>query len=130
MRNARLLCGLLMIGSMSLTTCSKPSSPQSTVKAFLAAVNSGKTESAKAYWSDGYSDMDKERLEKNFPAGSIKGVTFDDVSIVGENASLRMTVKLAKNHPWGYSGWDARLTLVKKADGWKINREGGDWFFN
>jgi hypothetical protein len=93
--------------------CSKISSPESTVRAFLEEINKGNTESAKVYfsgqYSGGYDEYDKVKLEQNFPAGSITNISFANVKVVEENANLTVTIERTNGSPY-----TANLTMVKK----------------
>ena len=121
--NVCLLFSLLIVAG-----CSKTSSPEGTVKTFLQEVNKGNTESAKVYfsgqYSGGYDEYDREKLEKNFPAGSIKSMSFTNVKVVGESANLTVTIERTNGSPY-----TANLSMVKKGDDWKINYDGWNWPF-
>lgn len=129
MKRSSLLFFILAMVICLVVGCSKTSTPEGTVKAFLEEVNKGNTESAKVYfsgqYSGGYDEFDKKKLEEIFPAGSIKDVTFSNVKIVGESANLTITVIKTNRSPY-----TTNLSMVKKGGEWKINYDGWNWPFS
>lgn len=128
MKQVSLAITLFLVGISLMIGCSKTSTPGGTVKAFLEEVNKGNTELAKVYfsgqYSGGYDEHDKKKLEKNFPAGSIKNISFSNIKVVGESATLTVTVERKNGSPY-----TTNLSMVKKSGDWKINYDGWSWPF-
>lgn len=119
---------LLLFFVALITGCGGSSSPEGSVKAFLDEVNKGNTESAKEYFSGeykgGYDNHDKNKLERIFPPGSIRAVTFANVNAVGETATLNVTIERSTGVPYSTT-----LKMVRKDGEWKIQYDGWHWPF-
>jgi hypothetical protein len=111
---------------MFVSQCGDASSPEGTIKAFFDEVNKGNTQTAKVYfsgqYSGGYDESDRNALEHNFPAGSIKNVIITNVKIIGESANLTVTIERTTKGPY-----TANLSLIKIGSTWKINYDGMSW---
>lgn len=130
MKRAVVLPCICVLACVVLAGCGSDSSsgPQATVKAFLDEVNKGDIQAGKLYfsgeYSGGYDEYDSNNLEKLFPPGSIKNVSFSNVKVIGERATLTVTIQ--RNIGNNYV---ANLSMVKKQGQWKIDYDGMTWPF-
>lgn len=122
-------CGCL-IASMSFGGCGggSRSGPEATVKAFLDEINKGDIQAGKLYfsgeYSGGYDKYDEKKLTALFPHGSITNATFSNVKVMGDRATLTVTIQRKTG-----SDYASNLSMVKKQGQWKIDYDGTTWPF-
>lgn len=124
MKTIIFVIAIILIGSI-FTGCTKPSTPEATLKEFLKRVEKNDISATELLQNGIKSDSDRAKFERNISEssrkikdqGGIKEITIKNVDMDGDRAKVYYTIVFNN----GESENDARAKLTKENGEWKIN---------
>lgn len=124
MKSILLIVAIVLTASI-FTGCSKPTTPEATLKEFLKRVEKNDISATELLQNGIKSDSDRENFERNISAssskikeqGGIKEIIIRNVDINDDRAKVYYTIVFNN----GEEEKDARAKLTKENGEWKLN---------